>query len=103
MVFGRFTEVSEADFDRTLAVTFMGAVDVIRAALPHLEASAGTIVVTGSIMAKVPLPTFCSYAAAKHALRGFVNALRIELLRTGSPVTISMLHPGAVDTPLWGP
>lgn len=101
MVFGNFTDVEPADFDRTLDVTFTGAVNAIRAALPNLERTAGTIVVTGSIMTTVPLPTFSSYTAAKHALRGFVNTLRIELRTQGSPVTISMMHPGAVDTPLW--
>src|SRR3954470_12144895 len=96
MVFGRFSEVSADDFDRTMAVTFGGAVDTVRAALPHLEESGGTITVTGSIMAKVPLHGFASYAAAKHALRGFVGSLRVELMERGSPVTISMVHPGAV-------
>ena len=83
-------------------MTYTAAVDTVRAALPHLEASGGTIVVTGSIMTRVPLPTFGSYAAAKHALRGFLGSLRMELLEAGSPVTVSMVHPGAVDMPLWG-
>lgn len=101
MVFGHFTEVAPEDFDRTLAVTFGGAVDSVRAALPHLEASAGAIVATGSIVARVPLAPFGSYAAAKHALRGFLGSLRVELRAAGSPVTVSMVHPGSVDTPLW--
>src|SRR5829696_9519301 len=101
MVFGTFADVEPKDHDRTTAVTYTAAVDTIRAALPHLEASAGAIVATGSIMAKVPLPTFGSYAAAKHALRGFLGSLRIELLEAGSDVTVSMVHPGPVDTPLW--
>jgi NAD(P)-dependent dehydrogenase (short-subunit alcohol dehydrogenase family) len=101
MLFGDFRDVTPEDFDRTIATTFTGAVDLIRAAMPHLERTHGTIVVTGSIMATVPLPTFTAYAASKHALRGFVNTLRIELRRTKSPVSISLVHPGAVDTPLW--
>jgi len=101
MIYGQFPDIDPADFDRTIDVTFGAAVDTIRAALPPLEASAGTIVVTGSIMAKVPLGAFSSYAAAKHALRGFLGSLRVELLERGSPVTISMVNPGAVDTPLW--
>jgi NAD(P)-dependent dehydrogenase (short-subunit alcohol dehydrogenase family) len=101
MVFGNFDEVAPEDFDRTIDVTFTGAVNAIRAALPHLERTGGSIVVTGSIMAKVPLPTLSSYAAAKHALRGFVASLRVELRARKSPVSISMVHPGAIDTPLW--
>src|SRR4051812_26510038 len=101
MVFGRFEQVPPDDFDRTLAVTFTGAVNAIRAALPALARHNGTIVVVGSTMGTVPLPTFSSYAAAKHALRGLVGTLRIELRGAGEPVTISLVNPGPVDTPLW--
>lgn len=102
LVFGRFEEVAPEDFDRTLAVTFTGAVDVIRAALPHLARDGGgAIVATGSVMARVPMPTFTAYVSAKHALRGFLNALRIELIERRVPVTVSVVHPGPVDTPLW--
>ena len=101
MVFGNFADVSPEDFDRTIDVTLGGAVNAIRAAMPHLERSRGSIVVTGSIMATVPLPTFAAYAAAKHGLRGFVASLRLELRVAKSPVSISMVHPGAIDTPLW--
>jgi NAD(P)-dependent dehydrogenase (short-subunit alcohol dehydrogenase family) len=76
-------------------------VNVVRAALPALERTHGVLVATGSLMTKVPLPTFSSYAASKHALRGFLNSLRIELRAQGSPVRIAMLHPGAIDTPFW--
>lgn len=102
MVFGHFWEVDADAFDRTMDVTFGGAVDTTRFALPHLAADGGGIIVaTGSIMARVPLPTFSSYAASKHALRGFLNTLRLELRAAGMPVKVSMVHPGAVDTPLW--
>jgi NAD(P)-dependent dehydrogenase (short-subunit alcohol dehydrogenase family) len=101
MVFGPFTQVTPEDFDRTVAVTFTGAVNVIRAVLPVLERSAGGLVVVSSVNSRAPLPTFSAYAAAKHALRGFLGTLRIELSVQRSPVTVSMLSPGAIDTPIW--
>ena len=100
-VFGHALEVHPDDFDRTMDVTFGGAVAVIREALPHLRASRGTIVATGSLMARLPLPTWSSYAASKHALRGFLNSLRIEELEQGTGVTVCMVHPGPIDTPLF--
>lgn len=100
-IFGPFTAVAPDDFDRVVQVTFLGTVNTVRSALPHLERSGGAIVATGSIMTRVPLPTFSSYAAAKHAERGFLNSLRIELRAAGSPVTISLVNPGAVNTPVW--
>lgn len=101
VVFGRFDRVSAADFDRTIDVTFTGVVNLIRSALPALHRSRGDIVVVGSVMTKVPLPSYSSYAAAKHALRGFLGSLRVELKSARSPVNISLVNPGAVDTPLW--
>lgn len=100
-VFGHVLEVHPDDFDRTVAVTFTGAVNVIRAALPHLRASRGTIVATGSLNARVPLPTWSSYASAKHALRGFLNTLAVEEREQRSGVRVAIVHPGPIDTPLF--
>lgn len=99
--FGRFDETSPEDFEATVATVFGGTVNSIREGLPHLERSAGGIVVIGSIAARMPLPTLSGYTAAKHATVGFVEALRIELAEAESPVSVSIVHPGAVDTPLW--
>ena len=100
-VFGRFEHISPEDFDRTIDVTFIGAVNVIRACLPALAERHGTIVAIGSINTKMPLPTFSPYASAKHALRGFLATLRVELHAAGDPVSVTLLNPGPVDTPLW--
>ena len=74
---------------------------MIRAALPHLRASRGAVVATGSLMARVPLPTWSSYCAAKHALRGFLNSLAIEEREQRTGVRVAMVHPGPIDTPLF--
>jgi NAD(P)-dependent dehydrogenase (short-subunit alcohol dehydrogenase family) len=101
MAFGAFADVPAADFDRTVEVTFLGAVNVVRAALPALEQSHGVLVVTGSINGLTPLPSFSAYAASKAALRSFVKSLRIELRASGSPVRLALVNPGAIDTPVW--
>jgi len=99
--FGPFTETPGDDFDATVATVLGGTANTIRAALPHLERSAGAIVVIGSIAARMPLPGLSGYTAAKHALAGLLWTLRVELAEAGSPLTVSMVNPGAVDTPLW--
>jgi len=99
--FGHLLEVDPDDFDRVVDVTFGGAVNVIRAALPHLRESRGAIVVTASLLSRVPMPSWSSYVAAKHALRGFLNSLRVEEREQRSGVRIAMVHPGIVDTPFW--
>ena len=97
--FGTFREMPADDFDRCMAVSFGGAVDTIRAVLPHLERSGGRLVVIGSAADAIPLPLLSPYVAAKHALTGFVRVLATELRATDSSVTVSMIRPGAVDTP----
>jgi short-subunit dehydrogenase len=99
--YGPFRSMPADDFDRTIASTFSSAVYTIRAALPYLEASEGTIVVTGSVAGKMAVPLLGPYVAAKHALRGFTRALQIELKSAGSQVGVSLVSPGPVDTPFW--
>jgi NAD(P)-dependent dehydrogenase (short-subunit alcohol dehydrogenase family)/uncharacterized protein YndB with AHSA1/START domain len=101
IAFGRFTEVSPEDFDATIETVFGGTVEAIRLALPELERNGGSIVLIGSIAGRMPLPTLSAYTAAKHAVTGFAEALRIELAEAGSPVTVSLVQPGPIDTPLW--
>jgi NAD(P)-dependent dehydrogenase (short-subunit alcohol dehydrogenase family)/uncharacterized protein YndB with AHSA1/START domain len=99
--FGRFTETEPEDFDATVETVLGGTVDTIRAALPHLERTRGAVVAIGSIAAHMPLPGMAAYAASKHGLVGFLETARVELEESGSSVTLSLVHPGAVDTPLW--
>jgi len=99
--FGRFTETEPEDFERTLDTVLGGTVDTVRAALPHLERSRGAVVCVGSIAARMPLPGMAAYTASKHGLVGFLDTVRVELEESGSSVTLSLVNPGAVDTPLW--
>jgi NAD(P)-dependent dehydrogenase (short-subunit alcohol dehydrogenase family) len=99
--FGPFAETDPEDFDATIATVLGGAANTIRAALPELEASAGAIVAIGSTAAHMPLPGLAAYTSAKHGLAGLLDTLRIELRDAGSPVTVSLVNPGPVDTPFW--
>jgi NAD(P)-dependent dehydrogenase (short-subunit alcohol dehydrogenase family) len=99
--YGHFLEVHPDDFERVLAITLTGAVNTVRAALPALRESGGTIVATGSLNSRVPLPGWGSYAAAKHGLRGFLNTLAVEEREQRTGVQVAMVHPGPADTPLF--
>jgi len=101
VAFGRFAETDPDDFDATVETVLGGTVDTIRAALPQLERSRGAVVVIGSIAAHMPLPGMSAYTASKHGLVGFLETVRVELEEGGSSVTLSLVNPGAVDTPLW--
>ena len=102
LAFGTFTEMEPEDFDDTIQNVFIGTVNTVRAVLPHLERSAGTLVVLGSVLGNVPQPGLAAYAAAKHAIKGFFESLRAELRDEGSPVSLVRVDPWAIDTPLFG-
>ena len=99
--YGSFKDLPTEDFDRSVASTFHSSVYVIRAALDELEASGGVIVANVSTAARTGIPEQSPYSAAKHALRGFLSALRVELRAEHSSVRVAMVHPSPIDTPFW--
>ncbi|HWT22126.1 MAG TPA: SDR family oxidoreductase, partial [Solirubrobacteraceae bacterium] len=101
LAYGAFGDLSAEDFARSHDVTFHGVVHPVRAALPHLERSGGTLVAVVSMAGKVPIPLHSPYVAAKHGVRGFLGSLRVELKHRGSSVRVCMVHPGFVGTPFF--
>jgi NAD(P)-dependent dehydrogenase (short-subunit alcohol dehydrogenase family) len=81
---------------RVVEVNFFGAVHLAQAALPHLLARRGAIVVTSSVAGFSPLLARTGYAASKHALHGFFDSLRPEVRAAGVDVTLAC--PSFVDT-----
>lgn len=99
--YGSFKDLSPDDFDRSVDATFNSAVYTIRPALDELEATGGVIVANVSTAARTGIPDQSPYSAAKHALRGFLSALRVELRAERSAVQVAMVHPSPIDTPFW--
>lgn len=99
-IYGRIEEVSEADSRRLFETNFWGVVNGSLAALPHLRAHGGALVNVGSEVSEAVVPTLGMYAASKHAVKGFTDALRLEVEhRDDAPVTVTLIQPTAVDTP----
>jgi short-subunit dehydrogenase len=84
----RFDELCDLSVYETLMrVNYLGCVYLTHSALPHLKKSRGQIVVVASLAGLTGVPTRTGYAASKHAVFGFFDSLRIELLGTGVAVT----------------
>lgn len=89
----------DADIERVMAVDYWGVVHGSRAFLPHLVASGeGHVVNTSSVFGLIAFPGQSAYNSAKFAVRGFTEALRIELEITGLNVGASCVHPGGIKT-----
>lgn len=88
-----------ADFERVVDIDFWGVVHGTRAFLPYLRASGdGHVVNTSSLFGLIAFPGQSCYNAAKFAVRGFTEALRVELEITGAPVSATCVHPGGIKT-----
>jgi short-subunit dehydrogenase len=98
-VYGRLADVSLNDKRRVFDVTFWGVVHGCDAALPRLRQKGGVIVNIGSELSDMSAPLQGIYSAAKHAVKGYTNALRMELEEAGIPVWVSLIKPGPIDTP----
>ncbi|MDP1821105.1 MAG: SDR family NAD(P)-dependent oxidoreductase [Acidimicrobiales bacterium] len=91
--------MSYEDFDWLMGVNFWGVVHGTKAFLPHLKAAGeGHIVNISSVFGLVGIPSQSAYNAAKFAVRGFTEALRIELDLERSGVSCTTVHPGGIKT-----
>ncbi|MFJ8535308.1 SDR family oxidoreductase [Streptomyces sp. NPDC093591] len=99
-IYAPFTEITPDEFRRVTEVTYLGYVFGTRAALHHmLPRDRGTIVQVGSALAYRGIPLQSAYCGAKHAIQGFNESLRCELLHEGSRVRTTMVQLPAVNTP----
>ncbi|HVU05932.1 MAG TPA: SDR family oxidoreductase [Polyangiaceae bacterium] len=99
-VFSRFDEMSPAEFRRVTEVTYLGFVNGTMAALRRMRRrNRGTIVQVGSALAYRSIPLQSAYCGAKHAIRGFTNSLRSELIHDRSAIRLTMVHMPGLNTP----
>jgi short-subunit dehydrogenase len=99
-IYGRLDEVSEEDSRRLFDINFWGVVNGSLVALPHLKVAGGALINVGSEVSEAVVPLQGMYSASKHAVKGFTDALRVEIQEVDkAPVSITLIQPTAVDTP----
>ena len=99
-VFSPFWEITPEEFKRVTEVSYLGFVYGTMAALKRMRPrNRGTIVQVGSALAYRGIPLQSAYCGAKHAIQGFHESLRCELLHEGSGVKVTMVQMPAVNTP----
>jgi short-subunit dehydrogenase len=99
-IYGRLEEVDDADSRRLFDTNFWGVVNGSLAALPHLRRTGGALINIGSEVSDAVVPLQGMYSASKHAVKGFTDALRVEVEEVDdSPVSITLIQPTAVNTP----
>ncbi|MDE2471500.1 MAG: SDR family oxidoreductase [Bradyrhizobium sp.] len=99
-VFSPVWDITPEEFRRVTEVTYLGFVHGTMAALRHMRpAGRGHIIQIGSALAYRGIPLQAAYCGAKHAIRGFTDSLRTELIHQGSRIQLTMMELPAVNTP----
>jgi NAD(P)-dependent dehydrogenase (short-subunit alcohol dehydrogenase family) len=104
-IFSPVSRITPAEFRRATEVTYLGTVHGTLCALERMRArNRGTIVQVGSALSYRAIPLQAPYCAAKFAIRGFTDALRVELMHDNSRIHLTMVQLSAFNTPqfLWG-
>lgn len=102
-VFSPVKEMTPEDYKRVTDVTYLGFVNGTLAALKSmLPRNKGTIVQVGSALAYRSIPLQSAYCASKHAIVGFTDSLRCELIHDKSEVHVTCVHLPAMNTPQFG-
>jgi short-subunit dehydrogenase len=98
-IYGRLEQISDEDSERLFQTNFWGTVYGSLIAVKHLKRRGGVIINVGSVLSDAAIPLQGMYSASKHAVKGFTDALRMELEAEGAPVWCTLIKPAAIDTP----
>jgi short-subunit dehydrogenase len=98
-IFGRNEEVALEDMQRLFQTNYWGVVHGSLEAVKHMKArGGGAIINLGSELSDRSVPLQGLYAASKHAVKAFTDALRMELEKEGAPMSVTLIKPAAIDT-----
>ena len=99
---GTFAEIEKTPIEdqrRVFETNYWGVVNGSLIAVRALRARGGALVNIGSVLSDRAMFLQGQYSASKHAVRGFTDALRMELERDGAPISVTLIKPSAIDTP----
>lgn len=100
-VYRMFEEIPMEAVRQTMEVIFFGQLNAAKIAVPILEQTGGVPICVGSALSKRGIPLQTAYCAAKHALKGWLDGYRVELMKRGSKVRVTLVMPSSINTPLF--
>jgi short-subunit dehydrogenase len=98
-IYGKLEEVPAEDSRQLFETNFWGVVNGSLVAARHLKQFGGAIINIGSTLSDRAIPIQGMYCASKHAVKGFTDALRMELEHDEAPISVTLIKPSAIDTP----
>jgi short-subunit dehydrogenase len=100
-MYGRVADTPIEDLRRQMDVNYWGQVYGSLVAVRCMRDRRGALINVGSALSDRAIPLQGNYCAAKHALKGFTDALRMELEADGVPVSVTLVKPASIDTPFF--
>ncbi|MCW2236597.1 SDR family oxidoreductase [Azospirillum canadense] len=97
-IYGKVIDTPMEDHRRLFETNYWGVVNGSLAAIPHLRRHGGALINLGSVVSDRSVPLQGAYSATKHAVKGFTDALRMELEADGVPISVTLIKPAAIDT-----
>ena len=98
-IYGKITDVLEEDARRLFETDFWGVAAGSRVAVEHLRENGGALINIGSEVSDMVVPLLGIYCAAKHAVKGFTDTLRMEVEADKLPISVTLIKPTAIHTP----
>jgi len=98
-IYGMLEDVPHDDSRQLFETNFWGVVNGSIIAAEHLRERGGALINVGSTLSDRAIPIQGMYCASKHAVKGFTDALRMELEADGAPISVTLIKPAAIDTP----
>jgi NAD(P)-dependent dehydrogenase (short-subunit alcohol dehydrogenase family) len=99
-IYAKLMETPDDEHQRLFQTNYFGVVHGALTALEHLRSKGGALVTVGSIAGDIPSPIMGAYDASKHAVKGFIDCLRIEVNADRLPVSITLIKPAGMNTPI---
>lgn len=98
-IYGPVLDQSLEDHRRLFETNYWGLVHGCMVACTHLREHGGALINIGSVLSDVAIPIQGTYCASKHAIKGYTDALRMELEEEGAPISVTLVKPSTIDTP----
>ncbi|MET3528391.1 SDR family oxidoreductase [Phenylobacterium koreense] len=100
-LYGELSRTPAEDHEQLFRTNYFGVVNGSLEAIKHFRArgGSGALINVGAANSDVATPLLGAYSASKHAVKGFTEALRVELLREKAPVSVTLVKPSSVSTP----
>jgi short-subunit dehydrogenase len=99
-IYCKLVETPLDEHEAMMRTNYFGAVNGAQVAWELMRESGGALITVGSIAGEMTSPMLGGYVATKHAVKGFVDSLRIELMEAGAPIQVTLIAPAGVNTPI---